>query len=241
MVAVLVAEDVGLDEVAALAAELLLEDVAEEGRVEVDLLVGRAVERPDLRGGLAAPGVHGPGERVDRGRDELGAALLGERLGPVLLERQRDGLAGAVLVVLGVGAGLAVGVALVVGVDPARLALALRAAAAVRAGQAAATAHALREHDEQDDDDQPADTASGAGAAGQRDAHRATATTAAAAGVVDTPLADVSLRVEAHGRCLSARGDAEWEPGWRRVGVGLEPPRRLARGVADGAPASTPS
>ena len=56
VVAVLVGEDVGLDEVAALAAELALEHVVEERGVEVDVLVGRAVERPDVGGRLAAAG-----------------------------------------------------------------------------------------------------------------------------------------------------------------------------------------
>ncbi len=202
VVAVLVAEDVGLDEVAALAAELALEDVGEEGRVEVDLLIGRAVEGSDLRGGLAAAGVDAAAEGDDLRRGELGAALLGKGLGPVLLEGEGHGLAGAVDVVVGVGAGLAVGVAVAVLVQ-ARGVAALAGRVHTRGG-ATAAAHALGEHEEQDDHQDAADAAAGLGAAGHRDAHRAAATaTSAAAGVADATPADVSLRVEPHVECLS--------------------------------------
>ena len=62
VVAVLVGEHVGLRELPARGAELALEHVLEERRVEVDVLVDRAVERPDVGGGVAAAGVDAAGE-----------------------------------------------------------------------------------------------------------------------------------------------------------------------------------
>ena len=92
VVAELVGEDVRLHEVTALAAELSLEDVLEERRVEVDGLVGRAVERPDVGAGAAAAGRRAAGEGDDLRGLELLAGLLGQHLGPVALQRQRDRL-----------------------------------------------------------------------------------------------------------------------------------------------------
>src|SRR4051812_45921244 len=67
VVAELVADDVGLDERTGRAVELLLEDVGEERRVEVDRLVAGAVERPHRRRGLTAAARGRAGERHDRG------------------------------------------------------------------------------------------------------------------------------------------------------------------------------
>ena len=54
MVAVLVGDHVALGERPALGAELVVQ-LVEEAEVEIDVLVGRAVERPDLgRRGAAA-------------------------------------------------------------------------------------------------------------------------------------------------------------------------------------------
>ncbi len=102
VVAELVGEDVRLHEVTTLATELPLEDVLEERRVEVDGLVGRAVERPDVSAGVAAAGGHATGERLDLRGLELLAGLLGEHLGPVALQRQLDRLARAVRALVGV-------------------------------------------------------------------------------------------------------------------------------------------
>ena len=67
MVAVLVSDDVLSGEVTG-GAELLLQ-LLQELEVEVDEPVGRAVERPDLRGRLTA-------RRVDDAGEELGERLL---------------------------------------------------------------------------------------------------------------------------------------------------------------------
>ena len=55
MVAVLVREHVRLDEGTARPAELALQDVVEEGRVQVDGLIVRAVERADVGGAPPQP------------------------------------------------------------------------------------------------------------------------------------------------------------------------------------------
>ena len=57
MVAVLVREHVGLRKRPALGAEPRLQ-LVEEAEIDVDLLVGRAVERADLRARVAAPRLH---------------------------------------------------------------------------------------------------------------------------------------------------------------------------------------
>ena len=56
VVAVLVRDDVRLRERPALRAELRLQ-LVEEAEVDVDALVARAVERPDVGGGRAAAGL----------------------------------------------------------------------------------------------------------------------------------------------------------------------------------------
>ena len=101
---------------------------------------------------------------------ELGVGLLGEGVGPVVVERVLDGHPGAVDAVVGVGAGLALGVAAGVGALHAR-------GVEAGVGQArAVAADALGEHHEQDDDQDAADAAAGLGAAGDRDPRRAAAT-----------------------------------------------------------------
>ena len=150
VVAVLVGEHVGLHELTRRPAELALQHVLEERRVEVDALVGRAVERPDLGGGLAAAGVDRARERGQlllRGEGDAGLGLEG--VGPEVVEGVLDGHPGAVLVLVGVRAGLAVGVAVAVAaVDPAGV----EAVVGERRTAGAAAAQALGEHDEQDDD-----------------------------------------------------------------------------------------
>ena len=85
MVSVLVGQDVRL-RVAALGTELLLQ-LLEEAEVEVDALVGRAVERPDLGAGPTAAGVDVVGEEGHPRWPVLGVAELagGELCGPDLV------------------------------------------------------------------------------------------------------------------------------------------------------------
>src|SRR5690606_20314257 len=110
-----------LHEVATLATELPLEHVGEEGRVEVDALVGGAVERADLGRRLPAAGAGPSAEGPDLGRPVAARELPA----PVLVQRVLDSDPGAVHVIVGIGTGLAVGVA--VGVDhPTGVAAGLR-------------------------------------------------------------------------------------------------------------------
>ena len=77
------AEHVGLDEVAALAAQLPLEHVGEERGVEVDRLVGRAVERARPARLPRRTRCATPPEKVTISAGcELGAGLLGQRRRP---------------------------------------------------------------------------------------------------------------------------------------------------------------
>ena len=80
MVAVLVGEDVRLGERAALGAELRLQ-LVEEPEVDVDVLVVRAVERPDRGRRATAAGLDRPVEEA-RGR----RLVAPERLVPVRLD-----------------------------------------------------------------------------------------------------------------------------------------------------------
>jgi hypothetical protein len=106
VVAILVCEHVGLREVAA-GAEPRLE-LIEEIEVDVDELVGRAVERADLRARKAAAG-------VDLTREEDGVcvrvllAAPGKDAVPELLDAVDDGNDAAVLSRVRVLAGLALG------------------------------------------------------------------------------------------------------------------------------------
>ena len=101
MVAVLVREHVGLGEGAAARAEAVAQ-LVEEAEVDVDGLVGRAVERADVRGGDAAAGLRLAGEEARR---RLAVAV--DRVAPVRLHRVDDGDDAAVLALVGVAAGAA--------------------------------------------------------------------------------------------------------------------------------------
>ena len=89
VVAVLVADDVGLHEVAALAAELALEHLVEERGVEVDRLVGRAVERARRPCWRLPQPVDVPPVKVtiSVGWNWV-RVCCGQLLGPVALQRQ---------------------------------------------------------------------------------------------------------------------------------------------------------
>ncbi|MEZ4398722.1 MAG: hypothetical protein R3B06_01790 [Kofleriaceae bacterium] len=79
VVAVLVGQHVGLGEVARGAEPVA--QVAVEAHVDVGVGVGRAIERPDVGRGLAAPGVDRAGEHAEDGglvREPVGSEHLGE-------------------------------------------------------------------------------------------------------------------------------------------------------------------
>ena len=97
----LVGHDVGGSKVA-LGAELILE-LVEEAEVEVDLLVNRAVVRPDCLVGSTAPGVGEPLEEDQPRCPVVVPARLGEDLGPHQVEVDVHGV--HVLPGLGVGIG----------------------------------------------------------------------------------------------------------------------------------------
>ncbi len=89
MVADLVGDDVGLGEVAG-GAELLVE-FAEEPEVDVELLIGRAVEGADRRRVGAARRLHGVVEQHQGGRLVARARLLEEARPHVLGGSEHDG------------------------------------------------------------------------------------------------------------------------------------------------------
>ena len=99
VVAVLVREDVRLGKRAALRIEAVAE-LLEEAEVDVDVLVGGTVERPDLGARLAAAGVGGTREE-----DGLGRLVVADRTLPEDLDAVDDTDDAAVLAVVGVGAG----------------------------------------------------------------------------------------------------------------------------------------
>ena len=214
VVAVLVGEHVGAYEGGVLAAELL-EDGVEEGRVEVDGLVGGAVERPDgARRGAAAAGLDLVGEDDHRllglepaGEVGLGVPVAGQRV------LQRDER--AVLVVVGVLAGLAgpevAGLAAVGRLEAAEGAGADRGRAAVAAEDLGADAGALGDEEEDQQHDDGADAAARL-AAGDRDPGATPAAEPAAATSAGGPAGvESGLRVEPH-LCPPGGGDV-----WSRV------------------------
>ncbi len=73
MVAYLVGDHIGLGEITRGTVAGL--EVVEEGEVEVHLLVGRAVERPDGRTGHTAGGIHPVAEQYQGRLPVLGAHL----------------------------------------------------------------------------------------------------------------------------------------------------------------------
>src|SRR5215207_1769115 len=171
VVAVLVRDDVGVDEQAALRAELALQ-LVEEGEVDVHELVGGAVERPRAAGRPTAAGLHRAGEEHGVG----GHVVLAERGRPVVLDRVDVGHDRAVDRGVGVAAVVAGLLELaVVGL----LALPEAGQPAQRgAGPAVAAAGQL-----QDDDDDQADEAEPA--APDRDAAAAAEPAPAPAAVLD--------------------------------------------------------
>ena len=102
MVAVLVREHVGLRKRPALGAEPRLQ-LVEEAEIDVDLLVGRAVERADLRARVAAPRLHRVGVE-----DRLRGRVAAHRGLPVGLDAVDVGDDPAVLPLVCVSACLAV-------------------------------------------------------------------------------------------------------------------------------------
>jgi hypothetical protein len=158
--------------------------LGEEGRVDVDLLVQRAVERAHLVGGRAASRLSGSGVEDGR-RHRVLLAVLREQLGPIGLDAV-DGRHDQTLVVaVGVGTGLALGEVVVL--LAARADLALVQGAALRAGRrrvrhlGAATADdAAAEDHHEDQQDQAADAAADLDAAGERSAAASPQTAAAA-------------------------------------------------------------
>ena len=166
------AEHVGLDEVAALAAELSLEHVGEERGVEVDLLSSRgAVERADLGGGAGRSRCRRLPVKVMVSASTYSApALLGQRRRPSSAgwssprpcgrsrgSRWRPRRSCTRRSARCPGRAPDGSPPLAVGSPPG--------------AAATAAAHALGEHDEQDDDQDAADAAAGLGAAGHRDPH----------------------------------------------------------------------
>ena len=167
MVPVLVRDHVGLRERAALRAEARAE-LVEEPEVDVDVLVGGAVERAHRRGGEAAAALHGLREEARAGGHVLAAAAR-ERVRPVALDRVDVADDPAVLALVGVGARAAVlgELAVVRRRGPRRLAgeVPELAEAAVAAGDVAA------EEDDQQRDDE-ADPAAADGEPALADARR---------------------------------------------------------------------
>src|SRR5215218_6045765 len=147
VVAVFVRDHVRLRERAVRGAELRLE-VVEEVEVDVDLLVARAVERPDLRACVAATGLDGAGE--EDGVDELVLLPVAlEDAVPELLHAVDDGDDAAVLPLVRILPGLAVLVDAARRLLPDLLVVERREPAR----EAAASAERL----EQDEDDEPDD------------------------------------------------------------------------------------
>src|SRR5690606_24773298 len=151
--------------------------LVEEARVDVDRLVGRAVERADRARGAPASGARLPREQLD-----LRAAVTAlEGAGPVVVEEHRGTPPAAVEVRVGVGAGLALLERRVVaaGRTPAHAADEPRE---IRAAE-------QRDHERDDADD--------AGPASDRDA--------ALGAAADAALADVGALVEGHVTTLVRR------------------------------------
>ena len=188
VVAVLVGDDVRLGERPALRAEARAQ-LVEEAQVDVDVLIGRAIEGPHGRGGSAAAALHGVGEEA-RARRDVVAAAAGERVRPVALDRVDVADDATVLAHVRVGAGLTLlGDVAIHRRRPRRLALEVPelAQAAVAPGDVAA-----EEDDEERDDEADA-------AAADREAALADP---AAAEILD--LRGVELRVVTKVRHLGA-------------------------------------
>ena len=146
VVAVLVGDDVLLGQGSAVGAEVAGERV-EEGRVDVDLAVRRAVEGPDLVGRRAAGRLGATVVEAHVGGRVVAAGLLGQDLLPVRLDGVLGADDAALHVVVGVGAGLALGEGVVAA---GRLGLLRAGLGTHRAGiDVGAAAHVEQQHDDQ--------------------------------------------------------------------------------------------
>ena len=103
VVSVLVRHHVGLRERPALGAEARAQ-LVEEPQVDVDVLVGGAVERPHRRGGGAAAALDAVREEPGAGRHVL-APAAGEGLGPVALDAVDEADDAAILALVRIGPG----------------------------------------------------------------------------------------------------------------------------------------
>ena len=202
VVAVLMSDDVGLRERPALGAELRLQLVVEP-EVDVHGLVGRAVERPDVGGGRAAPGFGLAGE-VPRLARRVLQVRAGELVRPVVLHAVHDADDLALDLRVGVGSALArlgegaVLLRVLHGGDAA-LGRELRhaTAAAARATAAEDVPAAEDEGEDQADDAEPT-TAGGDTAAARAEHASAAAAATAAALVVDLRGVQLGVLVELH-------------------------------------------
>ena len=191
VVAVLVGDDVGAGEVAALRAEAGLQLLV-EGQVDVDVLVGGAVERPGVRGGGPAAGVHVAGEELGA-RRRVALAGAGERVAPVVVDGVDDGDDLAVELRVGLRARLARRRR---GVGPCRLPV-LHALQAARHGEPATScAPAAEELEQQEDDD--ADDPQAAAADRDPPAEPTAPTPAGSTQVVDVGRVQLGVLVESH-------------------------------------------
>ena len=105
MVPDFVGDHIGIGEIAA-AAELALH-LLEEGGVEIDLAVVRAIERPHRRLRHAAAGAVDAGEQYELRRLVAGVGLLRQHLGPDVLVLRQHGRDEAAHLVLRRAGGLA--------------------------------------------------------------------------------------------------------------------------------------
>ena len=206
MVPVLVGQDVGLRERAALGPELRAQ-LVEEPEVDVDVLVGRAVERTAGGRRDAATAADLVGEEARPGRDVL-LARSGERVGPVGLDAVDVADDPAILAGVRVGTGLALGRQGAAG-GPRLFCAAADRLADEATDRLAGLGAAAQEHPyEGDDDPDPAASAD----------HHAAPADPRPADVLDLRWIELRARVERHLRSLPRVTRS------RRVGT---PPGRL--------------